>query len=66
MMATQALNYKMLFSPILIDGLTLENRIVMAPSHIGLNTEEGFVTPEVIDFFLKRARDRSQGLCPAL
>jgi 2,4-dienoyl-CoA reductase (NADPH2) len=46
----------MLFSPILIDGLTLENRIVMAPSHIGLNTEEGFVTPEVIDFFLKRAR----------
>lgn len=28
----------------------------MAPTHIGLNSEEGFVTPEMTDFFLKRAK----------
>ncbi|MBU2498155.1 MAG: NADH:flavin oxidoreductase [Proteobacteria bacterium] len=48
--------YKALFSPISINRLALKNRVVMAPTHIGLNTEEGFVTPGAIDFFLKRAR----------
>lgn len=55
-MAAPEMKYKMLFSPTSINGLNLENRIVMAPTHIGLNNEEGFVTPEMIDFFLKRAR----------
>jgi 2,4-dienoyl-CoA reductase (NADPH2) len=55
-MAAPEMKYKMLFSPTSINGLNLENRIMMAPTHIGLNNEEGFVTPEMIDFFLKRAR----------
>lgn len=55
-MAARTSNYRMLFSPITINSLDLENRVVMAPTHIGLNTEEGFVTPEVIDFFLNRAK----------
>ena len=47
---------RMLFSPVGVNKLTLENRVVMAPTHIGLNSEEGLVTPEVTEFFLKRAR----------
>ncbi len=54
-MGAQKRKYEMLFSSIQINGLHLENRIVMAPTHIGLNSEEGFVIPEVIEFFLKRA-----------
>jgi 2,4-dienoyl-CoA reductase (NADPH2) len=48
--------YGVLFSPLLVNKLNLENRVVMAPTHIGLNSEEGFVTPEVTEFFLRRAR----------
>lgn len=48
--------YKLLFSPITINRLRLANRVVMAPTHLGLNTEEGFVTPEAIDFFVKRGK----------
>jgi 2,4-dienoyl-CoA reductase (NADPH2) len=55
-MAAKAKKYEKLFSPIEINGLNLENRAVMAPTHLGMNSEEGFVTPEVTDFFLKRAK----------
>lgn len=55
-MAVTHKKYSRLFSPIAINGLNLENRIIMAPTHLGLNDEEGFVTPQVIDFFLKRAK----------
>ena len=48
--------YAVLFSPLGINKLKLENRVVMAPTHIGLNSEEGFVTREVKEFFLKRAK----------
>ncbi|MCJ7593456.1 MAG: NADH:flavin oxidoreductase [Desulfobacterales bacterium] len=56
MEARQTTQYKNLFSPISINRLALKNRVVMAPTHIGLNTDEGLVTPEAIDFFLKRAQ----------
>lgn len=50
------MKYEKLFSPLRIKSLELKNRVVMAPTHIGLNSEEGFVTPEVTEFFLKRAK----------
>ena len=55
-MDTGEKKYGLLFSPVTINRLRLANRVVMAPTHMGLNSEEGFVTPAAIDFFLKRAR----------
>jgi 2,4-dienoyl-CoA reductase-like NADH-dependent reductase (Old Yellow Enzyme family) len=53
----QVLKYERLFSPIRINGLQLENRVVMAPTHDGHATDDGFVTPAMIDFYLKRAKE---------
>ncbi len=52
----KATKYEHLFTPITINHLNLANRVVMAPTHFGLNTEEGYVMPETINFFLKRAK----------
>ena len=51
-----ATKYDLLLKPITINRLELANRVVMAPTHLGLNNEEGFVTPEAIDFFVKRGK----------
>ena len=59
--------YKKLFTPIEINGMKLENRIVMAPAHEGL-AHGGYCTPEYSDYYLRRAeggaamRDVSQKL----
>ncbi|MFC1905391.1 hypothetical protein ACFLXL_01120 [Chloroflexota bacterium] len=50
------MEYKLLFSPIVINKLQLENRIMMAPTHDNLATMDGFVTPVMIDSYLKRAK----------
>ena len=47
--------YKKLFSPININGMELENRIVMAPAHEGL-AHGGYCTPEYSDYYLRRAQ----------
>lgn len=54
-MNTETSKYQMLFTPILINQLKLENRLIMSPTHDGLADEEGFVTSKAIDFYLKRA-----------
>lgn len=46
--------YEKLFTPITINGMQLENRIVMAPAHEGL-AHGGFCTPEYSDYYLRRA-----------
>ena len=46
-MAAPKMKYKMLFSPTLINGPNLENRVVMAPTHIGHITYLGGSTAQV-------------------
>lgn len=48
--------YEMLFSPIKINRVELDNRIVSAPAHEGLSTLEGFVTPAFIDHYFRIAQ----------
>ena len=50
------MTYDTLFSPILINKLQLENRVVMAPTHDNMATKDGFVTPLMIEAYIKRAR----------
>ena len=50
------MTYKQLFTPITINGMELENRIVMAPAHEGLAALDGFVTPAYSDYYFARAR----------
>lgn len=45
-----------LFTPITINQLRLENRIMMSPTHDGLADPEGYVEKATIDFYLKRAK----------
>lgn len=52
----QATDYEMLFSPITINGMKLNNRIVMAPAHEGLADNEGYVTPAYSDYYFRRAQ----------
>ena len=47
--------YEYLFSPVQINHLKLDNRIVMAPTHLHLADEDGFMVPRMVDFYLKRA-----------
>lgn len=44
-----------LFSPIWINGLRLPNRIVMPPMATYMATEEGEITPQIIDHYRARA-----------
>ncbi|MDO8689509.1 MAG: NADH:flavin oxidoreductase, partial [Dehalococcoidia bacterium] len=48
--------YQTLFSPISINQLKLENRLMMSPTHDGLADPEGFVEEKTIEFYLKRAK----------
>jgi 2,4-dienoyl-CoA reductase-like NADH-dependent reductase (Old Yellow Enzyme family) len=50
------LKYKLLFSPISINKMKLDNRITMAPTHDGLASSDGFVTPRLIEAYLKRGK----------
>lgn len=48
--------YPRLFSPFVLGGLTLKNRIVMAPMSSSLADDEGRVTPELVAYVRERAR----------
>ncbi|MFC2018211.1 NADH:flavin oxidoreductase [Chloroflexota bacterium] len=48
--------YQTLFSPLIINRLELENRVIMAPTRENLASEDSFVTTEMVDFYLRRAR----------
>jgi 2,4-dienoyl-CoA reductase-like NADH-dependent reductase (Old Yellow Enzyme family)/NADPH-dependent 2,4-dienoyl-CoA reductase/sulfur reductase-like enzyme len=45
-----------LFQPIQVNGLHIRNRIVMAPMNTDYADPEGEVTPELIDYYVERAR----------
>jgi 2,4-dienoyl-CoA reductase (NADPH2) len=45
-----------LFKPIKINTLTLPNRIVMPAMHTAMATEDGFVTRQLTDFYVERAK----------
>jgi len=47
---------KKLFSPIEINGMTIKNRIVMAPMGLNLENIDGSVSEALIDYFEARAR----------
>ena len=47
---------KCLFTPIRIGEIEVRNRIVMSPMSTNLGTDEGFVTPALIQYFEARAR----------
>lgn len=49
------MRYPRLFSPLQLGGLTIPNRIVMAPMSTQLGGLEGHVTPEQIAFYRARA-----------
>ncbi len=55
-MSAETSKYEALFSPILINHLKLENRLMMSPTHDGLADPEGFVEQKTIEFYLKRAK----------
>lgn len=50
------MEYKMLLSPIKIGNMTLKNRCVMAPMSSEKSNEQGEVTPEMIEYFVARAK----------
>jgi dimethylglycine catabolism A len=52
------MDYKLLFSPITINGMTLKNRIVMSPGGNGASGghEYDYMSAPQIDFLLRRAR----------
>lgn len=52
---SQALEYPKLFSPFVLRGLTLPNRLVMAPMSTELGGKDGEVTPDMIAFYRERA-----------
>lgn len=47
--------WPLLLSPLRLGGLTLPNRVVMAPMSSSLADERGFVTPELLAFVRERA-----------
>jgi 2,4-dienoyl-CoA reductase-like NADH-dependent reductase (Old Yellow Enzyme family)/thioredoxin reductase len=49
-------NLKLLFTPILIGEMEVKNRIVMSPMSTNLGSEQGYVTPPLIQYFAARAR----------
>lgn len=50
------MEYKILFSPITINGLTLENRIVLAPLHENMTEMDGYVNPRYEDYYMRVAK----------
>ncbi len=52
-----ALKYPELFKPLKIGGVTIKNRVVMTPMHLGGRMDStGNMTEEVIDYFEARAK----------
>jgi 2,4-dienoyl-CoA reductase-like NADH-dependent reductase (Old Yellow Enzyme family)/thioredoxin reductase len=49
-------NYDHVFTPLTIKNVTFKNRLETAPQATKLATSEGFVTPELIDFYRPYAR----------
>ena len=47
---------KDLFQPIVVGGLELRNRIVMAPVATGLSARDGSVSQREIDYYAERAK----------
>ncbi|HSB69737.1 MAG TPA: FAD-dependent oxidoreductase [Candidatus Methylomirabilis sp.] len=45
-----------LFSPFRLGGITLKNRLVMAPMALNYSTEKGELQPRQIDYYVERAR----------
>ena len=50
------MSYETLFTPIIINRMELKSRVIMAPTRENLASEDSSVTPEMVDFYLKRAR----------
>jgi 2,4-dienoyl-CoA reductase (NADPH2) len=50
------MSYELLLTPVTINGLEINHRIVMAPARDTLATTDGFVTQAFTDFYLRRAR----------
>jgi 2,4-dienoyl-CoA reductase-like NADH-dependent reductase (Old Yellow Enzyme family)/thioredoxin reductase len=48
--------FKHLCEPIIVGGFNLKNRIVLAPAHVNLNTHDGGISPEFIDYLEARAK----------
>ncbi len=49
-------NFPHLFQPLQVKGVTFRNRIVMAPMNTNLAAAEGETTPQIIDYFVERAK----------
>ncbi len=50
------MSFETLLSPIMINQMRLQNRIILAPMHDCLTSADGFVTPEFTHFYLRRAQ----------
>ena len=49
-------DYKALFDPLSIGGLTLKNRITLAPMFLCYGNSDGTVSEKMIEFYARRAR----------
>jgi len=45
-----------LFEPIRIADIQVKNRIAMSPMGLGRATQDGFVTDNMVDFYIERAK----------
>lgn len=50
------MKFQKLFEPGKIGKITLKNRIIMAPMHIGLVSAVGEVTQRMVDYYIERAK----------
>ncbi len=49
------LQHKIIFEPINIGKIQLDNRIVLAPTHVGMGDEKGMVTDQYLCYYYTRA-----------
>jgi len=49
------MKHKAIFEPLNIGGIQLDNRIVMAPTHVGMGDEKGMVTDQQLCYYYTRA-----------
>jgi 2-enoate reductase len=49
------MEHKAIFEPLNIGGIQLDNRIVMAPTHVGMGDEKGMVTDQQLCYYYTRA-----------
>ena len=50
------MEYKKLFQPITIKGVTVRNRLVMSAACTEYGTKDGYVTPRLINYYAERAK----------